>query len=86
MWIILTWLQGHVIFVIAIGLKRSVIVQFILLSVELWREMDSLFFWDTLDGVSNLGENANSNKEDTDDPEEQCQPPAEWDLRDQLVI
>ncbi len=51
-------------------------MQFIVLSVE-WRcEMDSLFFWDTLDGVSNLKEIANGNEEDADDAEEQCQPPA----------
>ncbi len=44
--------------------------------------MDSLlFFWDMLDAVSNLGENANGNEEDTDDPEEQCQPPTEGRLR-----
>ncbi len=44
-----------------------------------------LFFWDTLDGVSNLKENANGNEKDADDPEEQCQPPAKGDLGDQLV-
>ncbi len=52
--------------------------------------MDSLLFflgiWDTLDGVSNLRENVNGNEEDADDPEEQCQPPAEGDLGDQLVV
>ncbi len=61
-------------------------MQFIVLSVERSCEMDSLFFWDTLDGVLNLGKNPNGNEEDADDPEEQCQPPAEGDLGDQLVI
>ncbi len=62
-------------------------MQFIILSVEQWREMDLLlFFWDTLDGVLNLGENVNGNEEDAADPEEQCQPLAGGDLRDQLVV
>ncbi len=40
---------------------------------ELWREMDSLlFYWDTLNGVSNLGENAHGNEEDAADHEERC--------------
>ncbi len=43
-------------------------------------------FWNMPDGVSNLGENANGNEKDADDPEEQCQPPAEEDLGDQLVV
>ncbi len=44
---------------------------------KLWYEMDSLLFYrDTLDGVSNLAENVRGNEEDTDDQEEQCQPPA----------
>ncbi len=71
---------------ITIGIKGGVIVQFIVLSVEWWREMDSLFFWDMLDGVSSLEESANGNEEDADEPEEQCQPPAERDLGDQLVV
>ncbi len=62
-------------------------MQFIILCVEWRHEMDSLlFFWDSLDGVSNLEENANGNKEDMNDHEEQCQPPAEGDLGDQLVV
>ncbi len=61
-------------------------MQFIVLSVEQWCEMDSLFFWDTLDGVSNLGENVNGKEEDADDPKEQCQPLAEEDPGDQLIV
>ncbi len=50
-------------------------MQFFVLSVKPWREIDSLlFFWDTLDGVSNLGENGDGNEEDADDLKEQCQP------------
>ncbi len=45
-----------------------------------------LFFWGMLDGVSNLGENSNGNEEGKDDAEEQCQPSAEGDLGDQLVV
>ncbi len=55
---------------------------------EQWHEMDSLVFYqDTLEGVSNnLGENnTNFNEEDTNDPEEQCQPSAEGDIGDQLI-
>ncbi len=62
-------------------------MQFIVLNVEWWCEIDSLlFFWDMLDGVSNLGENTNGNEEDADDTEEQCQPPAEGVLGDQVVV
>ncbi len=62
-------------------------MQFIVLSVEWRREMDSLLlFWDTLDGVLNLEENANGNERDTDDPKKQCQPLAEGDLGDQQVV
>ncbi len=48
--------------------------------------MDSLFFRDTLDGRSNLGENAIGDDENTNNHEEQCQPHAEGNLGDRLVV
>ncbi len=62
-------------------------MQFIVLRAKLWHEMDSLLSYrDTLNGVSNLGENAHGNEEDADDLEERCQPLAEGNLGDQLVV
>ncbi len=50
-------------------LNFSSFFKFIILSIERWCEMDSMFFWDMLDGVLNLGENANGNEEDAHDPQ-----------------